>query len=220
MLSFQEGTGVTGELCAAARERYVTPAGVIYLRDHCPRSFVEQLKPDPGLRAFARRPEREHELLLKIVDSEQGELILAYTAEGVIVGQLTVARAGAWWEQTEICREVAIEVSENWRQLGIASRLITLASTRADLEERILLAMGLSWHWDLETPGLNAIQYRAMLIRLVAPYGFTEYLTTEPNIRDNPANILLARLGSRVPFAEINRFYTCLLRSETLPGLA
>jgi acetoin utilization protein AcuA len=120
----------------------------------------------------------------------------------------------------EICREVAIEVSENWRQLGIAGRLIELAAAREELEDRILLGLGFSWHWDLEHTGFNRIQYRAMLARMVAPYGFSEYLTTEPNIRCDPSNILLARLGSRVPQAEVNRFYTCLLRSDTLPGIS
>ncbi|HVU66285.1 MAG TPA: hypothetical protein VHD63_04110, partial [Ktedonobacteraceae bacterium] len=211
MLSFQEEAGAANELCAAASCRYATPAGMIYLRYGCPRSFVARLSPDPGLRAFARRPEREHELLLKIAEHRQGELALAYTAEGIIVGQLTVVPPDAWWEQMEICREVAIEVSENWRQLGIAGRLIELAAAREELEDHILLGLGFSWHWDLERTGFNRIEYRAMLARLVAPYGFSEYLTTEPNIRDDPSNILLARLGIRVPQAEVNRFYTCLL---------
>jgi GNAT superfamily N-acetyltransferase len=219
MLSFRDEAGAADELCAAASYRYVTPAGMLYVREHCPRALLERLKPDPGLRAFARRPEREYELLLRIVEREQGELTLAYTGEGLIVGQLTVVRAGDWWEEIESCFEVAIEVSENWRQLGVASRLIALAAAREDLEDRILLAMGLAWHWDLERSGFNRIQYRDMLVRLVAPYGFTEYLTTEPNIRDDPSNVLLARLGSRVPSEKLNRFYTCLLRSERLPGL-
>lgn len=198
---------------------YTTAAGTVYLRDSCPAAFVEQLRVDAGLTAFARTPEREHALLLKIARSEQGTLALAYTGEGVIVGQVTFADAGAWWREVGVCREVAIEVSANWRQRGVARQLLDLVASREDLEDWILLAMGFSWHWETKQLGLSAVRYREMLAELVAPYGFTEYLTTEPNIRDTPMNILLARLGCRVDQDALRQFYTCLLHSETLPGM-
>lgn len=207
------------ELALAAELIYTTQAATIYLRDRCPVDFIEQLRPDEGLHAFARRPEREYELLLNIARSETGELALAYTAEGVIVGQITFADAGTWWRETGVSREVALEISSNWRKQGVARHLIELVMARADLENWILLAQGFSWHWETEQLGLTRIRYREMLARLVATYGFTEYLTTEPNIRDDPANILLARLGSRVEPTALQQFYNCLMRSDTLPGL-
>lgn len=203
----------------AACRTYATTAGIVYLRDRCPAALVEQLEVDASLSAFARTPEREHALLLNIARSEQGILALAYTDEGVIVGQVTFADAGKWWSEVGVCREVAIEVSANWRKRGVARQLIELVVSRADLEDWILLAMGFSWHWETEQLGLPAIRYREMLASLLAPYGFTEYLTTEPNIRDTPMNILLARLGSRVAQDAQSQFYACLLRSETLPGM-
>lgn len=198
---------------------YATPAGTVYLRDRCSATFVERLRVDAGLHAFARTPAREHELLLNIARSEQGQLALAYTGDGVIVGQVTFAEADAWWDEVGVCREVAIEVSANWRRLGVARQLIDLVAARSDLEDWILLAMGLSWHWETEQTGLSGMRYRNMLAELVAPYGFSEYLSTEPNIRDTPMNILLARLGSRVDQATLRQFYDCLLRSESLPGM-
>ena len=53
----------------------------------------------------------------------------------------------------------------------------------------------------------------------MAHYGFAEYLTTKENIRMDPANIFLARLGSRVPAESVSRFYDWLLQSDTLPSL-
>jgi acetoin utilization protein AcuA len=205
-------------VCSADRA-YPTPAGTIYLRDRCPASFIEQLSIDDGLHAFARRPEREYELLLQIARSDTGELALAYTGAGVIIGQLTLADAGAWWCGRETVREVALEVSADWRRLGVARRLIELVMTREELERWILLGMGFSWHWETEELGLQPGRYREMLARLAAPYGFTEYLTTEPNIRDNTANILLARLGNCVEQSALRQFYHCLMRSDTLPGM-
>jgi len=40
-----------------------TPLGPLFLRTCCTPSFIEGLKAVDGLRAFARLPEREHNLL-------------------------------------------------------------------------------------------------------------------------------------------------------------
>ena len=43
--------------------------------------------------------------------------------------------------------------------------------------------------------------------------------SSEPNIRMDPANIPVARLGRRMDGENMNRFFQQLLQSETLPGL-
>jgi acetoin utilization protein AcuC len=63
-----------------------TPAGPIFLQDHCPPALVESLRADSGLRAFARLPQREHALLLGLAQRSDSRLALAYTQSGVIVG--------------------------------------------------------------------------------------------------------------------------------------
>jgi hypothetical protein len=73
-----------------------TPAATVFFRDFCRASFVESLKPDVGLRAFARLPEREHQLLRAIARRPDSILTLAYTPQGVIVGQVTLAPAGRY----------------------------------------------------------------------------------------------------------------------------
>jgi len=87
------------------------------------------------------------------------------------------------------------------------------------LEEIIILAMGLSWHWDTEGLGLTRLRYRRLIAQLFASYGFSEYLTSEPNIRMDPANILLARIGRHVSQQHMNHFLNRLLSSQNLPGL-
>jgi hypothetical protein len=81
------------------------------------------------------------------------------------------------------------------------------------------VGMGLYWHWDVEGVGLHVYQYREMIARLFATYGFSEYLTTEPNIRMSPANIFVARIGKYVDRDTMNTFFERLLQSDTLPGL-
>ncbi len=196
-----------------------TPAGILVLRDFCSPFLVESLRADSGLRAFARRPEREHQLLVNIARLPDTALTLAHTASGEIVGEVSLAPADAWWQGLQYVYEIAVQVSSGWRRLGIARRLLTLALELDDLEEIIIVAMGLSWHWDTEGLGLTRFRYRELIAQLFASYGFAEYLTTEPNIGMDPANILLARIGSKVSQESMNQFLNRLLCSQGFPGL-
>lgn len=196
-----------------------TPAGKLVLRNFCPPSLVESLRADCGLRAFARLPEREHQLLLNIAQRPDSALTLAYTLAGEIIGEVTLAPADAWWAGLDQVYEIAVQVSSRWRRFGIARQLLAFALELDVLDEIIILAMGLSWHWDMEGLGLTRYRYRQLIAQLFASYGFSEYLTSEPNIRMDPANILLARIGSQVDQQRINHFLNRLLSSQTLPGL-
>jgi len=171
---------------------YKTAAGPLFLQSCCSPELVEGLQADEGLRAFARLPEREHQLLL--------------------------ALAG-WWQGIENAYEVAIEVSPPWRNLDVAHQLLSLALDFESVEEYLILGLGFSWHWDYAGLGMSRFRYRELIARLFAAHGFAEYLTSEPNIRMDPANILVARLGRCLGEESMNRFFERLLQSETLLGL-
>ena len=175
-----------------------TPAGPLLLHDYCSSSLIESLRADNGLRAFARRPEREHQLLLNIAKKPENKLTIACTPDGDIIGEVTLAPADAHWGNTEHIYEVAIQVSDGWRRWGIAHSLLAFALEFATLEQMIIVGMGLDWHWDMEGVGLTVYQYREMMARLFAAHGFSEYLTTEPNIRMSSANIFVVRIGKYV----------------------
>ena len=211
------------EASASARisrvKTYQTAAGPLFLRSCCSPSFVKGLKVDEGLRAFARLPERAHHLLLSIAQQPENRLTLAYTASGTIVGRVSLTPLDQWWQDLGNAYEIAVEVSSRWRQLGIAHQLLSFALEFESVEEYLIIGLGLCWHWDDEGLGMSRFHYRAMLARLFAAHGFAEYQTSEPNIRMDPANILLARLGSRIDRESMNRFFLRLLQSETLPGL-
>lgn len=198
---------------------YKTPAGPLFLRSCCSPSLVESLEADEGLRAFARHPEREHQLLLSLARQPENRLTLAYTTTGTIVGQATLAPLDDWWQDIGNAYEIAVEVSPRWRGLGVAHQLLSFALEFESLEEYLILGLGFSWHWDYEGLGTTPFDYREMIARLFAAHGFVEYLTSEPNIRMDPANILLARLGKHLENEHMKRFFQRLLQSETLPGL-
>ena len=141
--SDQEITGSTRISCV---KMYETLAGPLLLRRSCSPSFVEGLKADEGLRAFARLPEREHALLLSLARKPENMLTLAYTATGKIVGQATLVPVDGWWQGIGNAYEIAVEVSSRWRKLGIAHQLLSFALEFESLEKFLILGLGLSWH--------------------------------------------------------------------------
>src|SRR6266496_4021453 len=110
-----------------SRVKTYKTTGPLFLRSCCSPSFVASLKPDEGLRAFARLPEREHQLLLSLAQQPGNRLTLAYTASGYIVGQVSLAPLGHGWEDIGNAYEIGVEVSSSWRKLGIAHQLLSLA---------------------------------------------------------------------------------------------
>jgi len=196
-----------------------TAAGPLILQSFCSPALVASLKADRGLHAFARVPEKEHQLLLGIAERPDCALTLAYTSRGEIVGQVTLAPFDHWLQNIGNTYEIAVEVSTDWRRMGLARHLLSFALEFESLEEYLIIALGLSWHWDYAGLGITPFSYRDLIARLFAAHGFSEYLTSERNIRMDPANILLARLGSHLAEESINRFFQRLLQSETLPGL-
>ena len=191
----------------------------LFLQDFCEAPFVASLKPDAGLRAFARTPEREHQLLSTIAARPDSMLTLAYTDQKTIVGQVTLAPADGFWDGLANTYEIAVEVSSAWRRSGIAQQLLGLVFEQDWLEDMIIIGMGLSLHWDMAGLELTGFAYRAMIERLFAHYSFAEYLTSEGNICMDPANIFLARLGGRVDTEHLSSFYDRLLQSDNLPGM-
>jgi len=196
-----------------------TNAGLLILRDFCPPSLVERLQPDSGLRAFARLPAREHQLLLGIARRPDCALTVAHTPAGEIVGEVTLAPGDSWWEGLDNVYEVAIEVSSNWRGHKLATQLLSFALELDALEDMILFAEGLSWHWDMEGLGLSVYRYRELIAHLFATQGFTEQPTTEPNISLEPANILLVRVGKRVDGRVSSQFFSRMMSSPNMARL-
>ncbi|MGB8347379.1 MAG: GNAT family N-acetyltransferase [Ktedonobacteraceae bacterium] len=196
-----------------------TTGGPLILRDFCPPSLVERLQPDSGLRTFARLPAREHQLLLGIARRPDCALTIAHTPAGEIVGEVTLAPGDSWWEGLDNVYEVAIEVSSHWRGCGLATRLLAFALELDALEDMLLFAEGLSWHWDIEGLGLSVYRYRELIAHLFATQGFTEQPTTEPNINLEPANIFLVRVGKRVDQRASAQFFNRMMSSPNMARL-
>jgi len=104
-------------------------------------------------------------------------------------------------------------VASGWRRGGVAGALLRFAIEPDPLEDLILIASGLAWHWDLEQSGLSAVAYRRVLRRVFEVAGFESFRTDEPEIAYHPANLFVARIGSRVPPARRALFTSRLVRA-------
>ena len=207
LLTFHESDLLQKSHGSPLRRGFETAAGPLFLQSFCPPALVASLKAERGLHAFAHFPEREHQLLLGIAERPDCALTLAYTPGGEIVGQVTLAPADTWWQGVANTYELAIEVSSHWRRLGIARQLLSLALEHPVVEEMVLAAVGLSWHWDLKVSGLSPFRYRSLLAHILEPYHFFECLTDEPNVGLDPANILLVRIGKRVELEVMDQLF-------------
>jgi acetoin utilization deacetylase AcuC-like enzyme len=194
---------------------HLAPGGPLVLRDRCPASLLRRLDVDPGIHAFVRAPEQEREVLARIAEEPAGEVVVAHTPEGVVVGYVAVLEPepGTRFSSLPGLLEVgAVEVATGWRRGGVAGALLRFAVQPDPFEDLILIASGLAWHWDLDHSGLSAAAYRRVLGRVFEVAGFESLRTDEPEIAYHPANLFMARIGGRVPPTRRALFTSRLVR--------
>jgi acetoin utilization protein AcuA len=197
--------------------RYQAPRGPLVLRDRCPASLLRRLEVDPGIHTFVRAAEQEREVLARIAEEPASEVVVAHTPDGVVVGYVAVLEPepGTRFASLPGLLEVgAIEVATGWRRGGVAAALLRFAVEPDPFEDRILVASGLAWHWDLDQSGLSATAYRGVLTRVFEAAGFEVLQTDEPEIAYHPANLFVARVGARVPPAQRAAFSSRLVRGH------
>jgi acetoin utilization deacetylase AcuC-like enzyme len=172
--------------------------GEVLLRERVPPSLLRRLRVAPDMHAFTRKPEREARLLRQIAERPEANLTIAYTPAGEVVAEVTLAPADGRWAASDSFYEAAIAVARSWRGSGLAEALLDLAFSADYVENLIVVALGLSWHWDLENLGITAKAYRDVIVRVFGSAGFRPYVTDDPDINASDANVLLARIGSKV----------------------
>jgi len=188
------------------------PDGIVSVHANCPSGFFGKLKMDEGLGRFSDYSS----IVQKLEDFEQvankrdGKVTLAIAEPDVIIGYNICSYPGPeerWSALGDLMYETAaVEVSRNYRGLGIAARIMEWTLSEVFFESRITYMTGYSWHWDLKGTGLTGQQYRQMMIALYSPFGFQEIHTNEPNITLLDENIMMIRIGSGVSADDHNRF--------------
>lgn len=193
-----------------------TPQGPVRLLTYVSAERVEGLDLDPGIGAFAsyRSILTSKESLMHQTYFPGANLCLAL-AEGRRIVGYCVRRpplSGERWADMDppILFEVFGENARGWRGAGLMKPMLNLVVDEPESEDRILYIVGYSWHWDLDETKKTLQQYRDTIIHLLAPLGFRQYPTNEPNVSLRPENLFMARLGERVE-RPVRRRFTNLL---------
>lgn len=212
------------EPAASEAERcWTTAKGPVCIKSHADAASIMGLEMDTGIGVFhhygVEAAERQKDVLLRVAAMRDGNAVIAYTPSGRIVGYICLSAPGAderWGGAGfEFVHEFGLlEVSRDWRGVGMAEKLMAVAFDDDALEDKIVVSNSYAWHWDLEQSGLSKWQYRGRLHRLLARHGLVELATDEENICFDPANLLTARFGSRVPPDRVARFNGTLFRGE------
>src|SRR5262245_38029614 len=130
----------------------------IVLEGPMPAAALSRLKLHPQLDAF-RRPEEQMKALIEIAELQEGRIIAARDGE-TIVGYVTFHypdELERWSEggMNDLIELGAVEVSDDYRGLGLGKRLIQLAFSQEQLENVIVYTTEYYWHWDLEGTKLS-----------------------------------------------------------------
>ncbi|KAB2954159.1 GNAT family N-acetyltransferase [Heliorestis acidaminivorans] len=164
---------------------------------------------DEGLCAF-RPPQEQLEALAEIADLPQGQIILALH-DNLIVGYVTFhpPEEFARWAKNQVPGMLemgAIEVSRQWRSMGVSSALLDVAFGNCSMDTAIVIATEYYWHWDLKGKDMSIWEYQKFLESHFGRIGLKRIGTDEPDILAHPANMLMVRIGSKVPQETILTF--------------
>ncbi len=203
-----------------------TARGPVALVGRANPDVLAALPLDPGLGAFSHYSRYAGEIqgkaLVRVAGLAGGRVLVAVHG-GRIVAFLTFHPADRelrWGQEClpELLELGGIETSRGYRGLGIAPALMALAFDGGDFDDRIVYATGYTWCWDLGATGLSTAAYRERIVAFFKRFGFDEHVTDELNIRFDWCNVLMVRIGPRVPLSAHRRFLGLLF--ERPVGLA
>lgn len=184
-----------------------TPNGKVYIEGPVMTENLKVLTMDEKLVNF-RSPERQHEALCTIADSSGGFVYIARN-DRLIVGYLVFhypSQFSRWSKHPRILELGSIEISSEFKRMGIGSLLLKTAFRNPVMEEYIVITTEFFWHWDLNGSGLDVWNYQRMLSKLFGSVHFKKKRTDDPEILEHPANMLMVRLGKKIPDSYLKNF--------------
>ncbi|MNN07320.1 Acetoin utilization protein AcuA [compost metagenome] len=172
-------------------------------------AHLQSLVMHPELDAF-RKPRDQQEALIEIAGLPEGRIIVARDSD-TIIGYVTFHYPDEMerWSQgnmPDLIELGAVEVANDYRSLGLGSKMIRTAFEDEQMESYIVFTTEYYWHWDLKSSGLTVWDYRKMMERLMQTVDMVWYATDDPEICSHPANCLMVRIGKMVPIESEERF--------------
>jgi acetoin utilization protein AcuA len=159
----------------------------------------------------------QHNALIELAGDPDG-IIFAASFEKLIVSYVSFQKPDyPWWKRrhfSQLLELGSIETDLAWRKKGLGKILMDAVLRNAKFtyfEDYITIAPQFIHSWDLKNTGLAAWAYRQLIVNFLMRYEFTSWETIDPEIREHPCNILLARIGKKIPENKIDYFSCCCL---------
>ena len=196
-----------------------TKKGKVYLENYFPVEKLEKLTVDAGIMMFSRNdPGRQKRALMNVSRLKGGNVIVGLQEDRLVsyIGIHRPSERERWGKPAYpwLYELGAIEVSRNYRRMGLAEAMLEVAFDDPFYDDKIMLTTGFTWHWDLEGAGLDKTRYRTLGIELFSRYGFMEMGTDEPNVAMDSSNLFLVRLGNDVSFSRYQKFASLLFSND------
>jgi acetoin utilization protein AcuA len=199
-----------------------TPGGKVRIVAKADPTLIASMQLDEGMGVFAAPnypASREKKALERIARGGDSNVILAHNDERRIVGFVAIAppsSAERWGKLSGqgLIEAMAIEVSQPWRGMGIADKMMEVGLRDPFFDDKIVICTGYTWHWDLETSGLSKEDYRRMLLEYLEKAGFMYYETDEPNVNLDSCNFFSARIGPKVTADLYDHFEQLLFKDQ------
>lgn len=182
-------------------------------------SLLSEMTFHPGLKAFRPAP-RQQEALVEIADLPEGRVIVARTG-AVVVGYVTYLYPDpleSWYkaQMDDLLELGAIEIALEYRGIGVAKKLLEVSFMDESMEDYIVFSTEYYWHWDLKGTGLTIWDYKTVMKKVMGSVGMEYYATDDPEITSHPANMLMARIGSKVQQESIEKFHDIRFQNRYL----
>ena len=186
-----------------------TPNGTIIIEGPISTESLQHYDFHEGLVAF-RPAKQQKKALIEISQLPEGRVIIARNEE-IIVGYATFLYPDPlerWSEghMEDLIELGAIEVISEYRGCGVGKNILQVSMMDDAMEEYIVITTEYYWHWDLKGTGLNIWEYRKVMEKMMKAGGLSYFATNDPEISSHPANCLMARIGSKISNASIEKF--------------
>jgi acetoin utilization protein AcuA len=180
---------------------------------------IQELTFHEGLKAFRPAP-KQQAALVGIAELPEGRIIIARSEE-LVVGYVTYLFPDPMerWSEAQMDNLLelgAIEIAAPYRSGGLAKALLEVSFLDDAMNDYIVMSTEYYWHWDLDSTKLSVWEYKEVMKKVMGSVGMEQFATDEPEICSHPANMLMARFGTRVDLESIERFNNVRFKNRHL----
>ncbi len=193
-----------------------TPLGRLHIRGPVSPEQLEKNQLSGSLCCF-RPSSQQHQSIVSLSRENDG-LVFTVTLANFIVSYVTFQKPDyQWWQERcfqKLIELGSIETDPCWRNMGISNALLEDIFKNFDFpffEDFIVIAVQFIQSWDLKNTGLSPWSYRQFMLDFFKKFDFVTWETVDPEVREHPCNILLARVGKKTGINDLTYFTNCCL---------